>query len=105
MSVNGVDQGYLCTVGQLPETFTIRTNETNINSVVIRFVNDFYVPGEVDRNLTVDNITVGSTTIETESIDVYSDGVWANGQVTPGFGRGDTLHVNGEFRFDLSSAQ
>ena len=79
-----------------------------VGSLSVRFVNDRYVPGLVDRNLVVDHIVVreGASEVVYESEDpsVYSSGVYVKGTgCGSGFVSSDKLACNGEFRFDLSA--
>jgi hypothetical protein len=69
--------------------------------VAVRFVNDLYRPLEnIDRNLVVDKVSIDGVIFESESDQTYSTGTYlAQDRITPGFGRGDTLHANGRFQY------
>ena len=74
--------------------------------VRVVFLNDLFDPATgTDRNLVVENIVVDGETFQTDSPEVFSTGTWtqADSSVTPGFGRGNTLHSNGYFQYDDSS--
>jgi len=53
-----------------------------------------------DPNLVIDYIEVDGVRYETEAPTTFSTGTWLDGFITPGFGRGDTLHYNGYFQYD-----
>ena len=71
------------------------------DQIRVVFLNDQWDPDNgVDANLIVDDIVVGGVQYETESANVFSNGTWRSEDgIQPGFGRGDTLHVNGYFQF------
>ncbi|QDT13193.1 carbohydrate-binding domain-containing protein [Planctomycetes bacterium K23_9] len=71
------------------------------DQVRVAFTNDLFDEANgIDRNLIVDFVVVDGQTIQTESSQVFSNGTWVSGQgVTPGFGRGDTLHTDGYFQY------
>jgi len=74
------------------------------DQIRVVFLNDEFDPANgIDTNLIVDDIVVGGRQFETEAASTFSTGTWtpADG-VTPGLGRGDTLHTNGYFQY-LSS--
>ena len=71
--------------------------------VDVRFVNDRFVPGVVDRNLVVDWVEVDGRRIESEDPSVFSTGTWASGSCAPGLKRSETLHCNGAFRYGFGS--
>lgn len=83
------------------EEYQITSSDLDIDRVRIRFTNDLRV-GSVDRNLHVDRIVVNGQSIETESDEVFSTGTWRGGTLEPGFGRGQSLHVNGYFEYTIS---
>jgi hypothetical protein len=89
-------------VGTSQQTYTYQAGSTIApEQVRIAFTNDAYDPANgIDRNLIVDNIRIDGITFETEGTDVLSTGTWlpADG-IAPGFGRGDTLFVNGYFQY------
>lgn len=71
------------------------------DQVRIQFINDEYRPeDDYDRNVTIESIQVGGVFYETEDVSVLSTGTWRpQDGVRTGFGRGEVLHANGEFRF------
>ena len=70
------------------------------NQIRVRFTGDQYDElAGVDANLRVAYLSVDGQTFETDSALVYSTGTWLNGDIVNGFGRGDTLHVNGYFQY------
>ena len=74
------------------------------SNVKVRFTNDLYQP-EIgfDRNLTVESVVIDGQYLPSFDDSVFSTGVWLEGEgVQPGFGRGDTLHANGYFEYDVS---
>ena len=77
------------------------SGDVSADRIRVVFTNDvFDQAAGVDRNLIVDNIVVDGQRIETESAGVFSTGTWTSADgITPGFGRGDTLHANGYFEF------
>lgn len=83
--------------------FTANGNVT-ADQVRIVFLNDQWDPvAGIDANLIVDNISIGGIPYETEAESVFSTGTWLDGSVVDGFGRGDTLHVNGYFQFSSNA--
>ena len=84
--------------GDFP-TFTYRSDEQiSAEDVRIEFINDFS-DANVDRNVRVDAIAINGERFETNSPNVFSTGTFANGQIQPGLGRGDILHVDGFFEY------
>ena len=80
--------------------------DVTADQVRVVFLNDLLDPATgTDRNLVVENIVVDGETFQTDSPEVFSTGTWtqADSSVTPGFGRGNTLHSNGYFQYDDSS--
>ena len=79
--------------------FEIGANNS-IEDVRIQFTNDRFEPG-LDRNLTIDRISFDGQEVDFSSNQVFSTGTWLPGDgAQPGFGRGNTLHVNGFFQFE-----
>ena len=71
------------------------SGDVSADQVRVVFLNDLVDPVTgADRNLLVENIVVDGETFQTDSPDVFSTGTWssADASVTPGFGRGNTLH-------------
>ncbi len=89
------------------ETFTYNTPETlDVSQIRINFTNDVFDPDNgIDSNLRVDAILVDGVRYEAEADSVFSTGTWtAADGVSPGFGRGDTLHSNGYFQFATTTS-
>ena len=104
LSDNPFQSGYQ---GQTELVF-VAPAEVSISDIRIVFTNDDVFQrnlkgfiSTVDRNLTINAVTVGGETFLTEDASVFSTGVWDSeqGGPRPGFGLGDTLHVNGYFQF------
>ena len=78
-----------------------------LEDVRVEFINDLFDPSaDYDRNLIVSSIVVTdaetgeSDTAIPGNADVFSTGTYLSQDgVTPGFGRGNTLHANGFFQF------
>ncbi|MEZ6120420.1 MAG: DUF4347 domain-containing protein [Pirellulaceae bacterium] len=90
------------TVNATWQPFVYATNETIAGSqVAVRFTNDVYQPeNNYDRNLTVDNVIVNGVLLQSEDSRTYSTGTWLPGDgIVAGYGRGETLHANGEFQY------
>ncbi len=71
------------------------------DQVCIAFTNDLFDKlRKIDRNLTVDYIHLNETEYQTEDRSVFSNGSWlpADG-IQPGFGRSQTLNINGYFQY------
>ena len=84
------------------QSYVYETDESiTADRVTVRFINDRYEPENgIDRNLLVDNIVIDGNVFESEAATTFSTGTWlAADGVTPGFGRGDVLHANGEFTY------
>lgn len=77
----------------------------NADQVRVVFLNDLYDPANgIDRNLIVDDVVIGGIQYEAEAGSVFSTGTWTSADgVSPGFGRGDTLHSNGYLQFATTS--
>lgn len=70
------------------------------DQIKVEFINDLYVPGEVDRNLRVSSIRLNDTLYQTEANTTFSTGTWRRGLgVVPGYPGSETLHTNGYFQF------
>lgn len=96
----GVVASWRATLEQREYTY-VTDQALTPDRVAVRFVNDLYRPLEnIDRNLVVDKISIDGVIFESESDQTYSTGTYlAQDRVTPGFGRGDTLHTNGRFQY------
>lgn len=104
LSDNPFQQGYQ---GQRELVFEA-PSEVSFSDIRIVFTNDDVFQqnlkgfiSTVDRNLIINAVTVDDTTYLTDDSSVFSTGVWdsALGGPRPGFGLGDTLHVNGYFQY------
>ena len=70
--------------------------------VSVAFTNDGSTPTGADRNLRVDDITLDGVVFEAEDASVFSTGTWdAATGCAPGFKQSESLHCNGEFRFNF----
>ncbi|MEL7498361.1 MAG: carbohydrate-binding domain-containing protein [Planctomycetota bacterium] len=72
-----------------------------VSDLRILFTNDLYLPGQgIDRNLNVQSISIDGSLFNVDSNEVFSTGTWtASDGITPGTGRGNTLHTDGFFDF------
>ena len=107
----GTEQFNLIIGGQVVETFSVTqqfqtfrfTSRTPIapGDIRIEFINDEFEPSQgIDANLVVDFINLDGTRIDAEDPSVFSNGSFlAIDGIVPGFGRSDTLNVNGFFQF------
>ena len=108
----GTERFNLIIDGQVARTFSVTATDefqtfayTHSGSVVpedvrIEFINDSYVAGLVDANLTVDFISIDGKAYQAESPAVYSTGTWKpEDGIAPGHRESETLHVNGYFQF------
>lgn len=76
---------------------------TQLDEIKVAFANDSAENG-ADRNLVVDKIVFFGLEFESESANVFSTGVSKPGEgVRAGFGRGQTLSVNGYFQYDTGT--
>ena len=89
------------------QTFTYTAAELlTADQIRIQFLNDQWDPAnQIDANLIVDWIQIDGARVETESPFVFSTGTYrpADG-IQPGYGRGDILHVNGYFQYDIDDS-
>ena len=107
----GTEQFNLIIGGQVVDTFSVTqqfqtfrfTSQSPIapGDVRIEFINDEFQPSQgIDANLVVDFINLDGTRIDAEDPSVFSTGSFvAVDGIVPGFGRSDTLNVNGFFQF------
>ena len=89
-------------VQQAWQPYVYQTGELiSADRVKVQFTNDLYDPSNgIDRNLHIDNVVMNGQKFESESSTTFSTGTWlASDGVTPGFGRGQTLHSNGFFQY------
>ena len=86
------------------QNYTYNANGVTADRIRIAFTNDLFDEAAgIDRNLTINNILVDGLAYQTEASSVFSTGTWLpDDGVTPGFGRGETLHSNGYFQFASS---
>ncbi|MFN3194103.1 MAG: carbohydrate-binding domain-containing protein [Aureliella sp.] len=97
--------------GEVVETFAVTqefqtfrfTSRSPVSpsDIRIEFINDEFDPSRgVDANLVIDFIRLDGTRIDAEDPTVFSSGSYLQADgVVPGFGRSDTLNVNGFFQF------
>lgn len=89
-------------IGTGIRTFNFAASGTvSADQVRVVFLNDRWDPANgIDYNLIVDDIKVGEDQFETEASEVFSTGTWTGADgISPGFGRGDTLHSDGYFQY------
>ena len=91
-----------------PDTYTfVSDQQVSVDQVQVEFTNDLFDPNNgIDRNLIVEQIQlVDRQTNETQTFITDSDSTFSTGTfldadgIVDGFGRGNTLHANGFFRF------
>ena len=84
----------------------IASGPVTADQIRVVFLNDqFDAANGIDSNLIVDDIVVGGEQFETEASNVFSTGTFnAADGIVDGFGRGDTLHVNGFFQYSSEPA-
>ncbi|NND97094.1 MAG: DUF4347 domain-containing protein [Pirellulaceae bacterium] len=102
LQIDGVTVETWENVSTVGNTYNYTVSEVvTADRVRVAFINDLYDDANgIDRNLTVDFIQVGEQTLQSESSSVYSTGTWlAADGITPGYGRGETLHGNGYFQY------
>ena len=96
-----------------PDTYTfVSDQQISVDQVQVEFTNDLFDPNSgIDRNLIVEQIqlvdrqTNETQTFITDSNSTFSTGTYlAADGIVDGFGRGNTLHANGFFRFAQSDA-
>ena len=103
--------------GEVVQTFSVKTTsdtytfvsdqQISVDQVQVEFTNDLFDPNNsIDRNLIVEQIqlvdrqTNQIQTFITDSDSTFSTGTFlAADGIVDGFGRGNTLHANGFFRF------
>ncbi|MEL6105891.1 MAG: DUF4347 domain-containing protein [Planctomycetota bacterium] len=93
-------------VGTEQTDYTYETSDSIVaSSVKVQFTNDLYQPElGVDRNLTVDKVSIDGVEYQSEDQRTFSTGTWlAEDGVVAGFGRGEILHTNGTFQYDLDA--
>jgi glucose/arabinose dehydrogenase len=81
----------------------VAATDVAASDVRIKFTNDEYVDGVIDRNLRVDRIEIDGTTFQTEASNVYSEGNWKDGVIAPGFKESEILNANGYFQYGQTS--
>ena len=91
-----------------PDTYTfVSDQQISVDQVQVEFTNDLFDPNNgIDRNLIVEQIqlvdrqTNETQTFITDSGSTFSTGTYLDADgIVDGFGRGNTLHANGFFRF------
>lgn len=110
----GTEQFSLLIDGNAVDTFSATTTDQTFSytaqgvitadRVRVQFLNDVWEPENgIDANLIVDFITIDGTVYQTEDPRVFSTGTWVAGDgISPGFGRGDTLHAIGYFQYSTT---
>ena len=107
LSIDGVEEKTF-QLSQINQQYQFKSNrQFTLDQVQLSFVNDLYdAETGVDRNVVLKFLefeNLGNndlTRLSGDSSEIYSTGTWrAEDGVTPGFGRGNTLHSNGFFRF------
>ena len=97
------------TPGVLRQYFVETDLNVDLEELRISFVNDGVSGTNEDRNVTVSYVVVEDLdtgrTQRTSTLDnqTFSTGTYLDGELSPGFGRGSTLFVNGYFEFKESS--
>lgn len=81
-------------------TFDIDEN-FELGDLRIGFTNDLFDPANgIDRNLVIQKVIVEGYEFFADDASVFSTGTYLDADgITPGFGRGNTLHGNGFFQF------
>ena len=96
--------------GQSSGIFSFTLEETvSPERIRVAFTNDqtFVDPffgNTVDRNLQINSVTIDGEVFRGTDSNVFSTGTYTDGGIEDGFGRGDTLHANGYFRFGAPTA-
>lgn len=102
LEINGI-QVATQLVSQSFDSYFVELSEAiDMESDVVRiyFTNDYYVAGEVDRDLIVDKIYVDGIAYETEAETTYTTGTYVGpGLGTTGFLTSETLHNLGYFEY------
>ena len=84
------------------EVITFETDDNfDIGDLQISFTNDLFDPAnDFDRNLVIQKVVFDGEEFFADDPSVFSTGTYlAADGVSPGFGRGNTLHANGFFQF------
>ncbi|MFK7767572.1 MAG: carbohydrate-binding domain-containing protein [Mariniblastus sp.] len=81
------------------------------DQIRVAFANDLFdAENGIDRNLIVEKVQVIDLQsafrqmLSPTDANTFSTGTWFDGELSDGFGRGDTLHSNGYFQFDATPA-
>ncbi|MDB4766699.1 hypothetical protein OAG71_03315 [bacterium] len=95
--------------GQSSGIFNFTLGETvSPERIRVAFTNDATfttISGEsIDRNLQVNSVNIDGEVFRGTDSNVFSTGTFADGEIVDGFGRGNTLHANGFFRFGAPTA-
>ena len=72
--------------------------------VEVRFTNDRFIAGQLDRNLQIDRVEINGDVLQSEALTVFSRGNWQNGSIADGFRTSEILHGNGYLRFGVDGA-
>lgn len=101
LAIDGVVVAGFTDISTAGQTLTyVAAGSVTADQVRIVFTSDVYDPANgIDYNLTIDRISIDGAVFETEAGSVFSTGTWRpEDGITPGFGRGETLHANGYFQ-------
>jgi glucose/arabinose dehydrogenase len=107
LQIDGVTVQSWDNVSTNNSTYSFFASEgVSADRIRVAFTNDLFDEANgIDRNLIVDSVNVDGQVIQIESSQVFSTGTWLPGDgVTPGFGRGETLHTDGYFQLDGGGA-
>lgn len=77
-----------------------------LSDIRVEFTNDLYEPEKgIDRNVIIHSVAIDFVEQEIKPAETFSTGTWlAEDGVSPGFGRGTTLHANGYIQFGVEAA-
>lgn len=101
----GTEQFELQIVGQESAVYSVGTSMNSYafrakGKVTLDQIRIVYFDDLENKNLNIDWVAVDGVRHQTEAASVYSNGTWtAVDGVLPGFGRGETLNVNGFFQY------
>lgn len=103
LQIDGATVATFDNVPQQGATYSYRlpSGAVTPEQVRIAFLNDVYDPANgIDRNVTITALSIDGTVYDPNDPAVFSTGTWREQDgVTPGFGRGGTLHTNGYLQF------
>lgn len=104
--INGIKTNQFQTTETLTRYIANIGNNTPVQRVEVRFINDDYQPAPfVDRNAFVDKIIVNGVTYQSEDSSVYSTGTWTSVDgCNPGNKSQEWLNCNGSFIYTINSS-